>query len=319
MVREQSQSDRHGRMTVVTEPGDEDQVPLRLRHLLPAQSDHAGVHEVSGEGAVAGEQVSLGGPHLVVREDQVTASALHVETVAQMVQRDGGALDVPSRAAVTEVGVPRRLAGPFRLPQQWVEGILLAGAGRVSPALGEQFEHPFAGEGADETELLVAGDRVVDVSVEVVGSTGLEQLVDPLHHERDRLDRADVVTRRQDAERGHVLAEQCGLGSSELAPVLAGRDGAFEQRVVDVGDVLHVVHVVTGVQPDPLHEVERDVRRGVPEMCGVVGGDPADVQAGGRAGLGGTKRAGRGVVENERRAGAGQRGQRWLRPGLHDG
>ena len=76
----------------------------------------------------------------------------------------------------------------------------------------------------------------------------------------------------------HVVAEQRGLGSRQLMPVLAGCHRAFEQRVIDVGDVLHVVDIVTGVQPDPLHQVEGDVRGGVSEVGGVVRSDAAHVQ-----------------------------------------
>ena len=57
---------------------------------------------------------------------------------------------------------------------------------------------------------------------------------------RDRLDRADVVRRRDDPQRLHVLAEQRGLAHRQDHPVLAVARGPLQQRVVDVGDVLDV-------------------------------------------------------------------------------
>ena len=70
----------------------------------------------------------------------------------------------------------------------------------------------------------------------------------------------------------------------ELDPVVAAFSGALEQRVVDVRDVLDVVHVMARVAPDPLEDVEGDVGRGMPQVGGVVRRDPADVEQRGRAG-----------------------------------
>ena len=70
-----------------------------LGHLLAVQPDHAGVHVVRGERRRAGEHLGVRGGALVVREEQVVAAALHVDRVAEQVQRDHRALDVPAGAA----------------------------------------------------------------------------------------------------------------------------------------------------------------------------------------------------------------------------
>ena len=57
----------------------------------------------------------------------------------------------------------------------------------------------------------------------------------------------------------------------EITPVDAVAGGPLEQRVVDVGDVLHVVHPVAAVQPHPVDQVEGQVGGGVAEVGGVVG------------------------------------------------
>ena len=114
--------------------------------------------------------------------------------------------------------------------------------------------------------------------VDVVDRAALRQ---PLHHrtiERDRLDGADEGVGGQHPQRGHVLAEQLGLALGELGPVHPGGGGALQQRVVDVGDVLDVVHLVPGVAPGAVEQVEGDVGGGVAEVGGVVGRDAADVE-----------------------------------------
>ena len=182
----------------------------------------------------------------MVREHQVRAARLDVEGVAQVLGGDRRALDVPAGPAAPEPGVPGRLAGPFRPPDQDVERILLAGAVRVAAALGGEFGHLGRAVPAGRAR---PGQRAepgvrrlgeVDVLVHVVqgapvGHPGAEPLDDG-----QRLDRADQVGRRQDAQRLHVLAVPLGLAAGQLAPVLAVPVGPLQQRVIDVGDVLHV-------------------------------------------------------------------------------
>ena len=151
---------------------------------------------------------------------------------------------MPAGPAAPERGVPGGLAGPFRPPDQDVERILLAGAIRVAAALGGEFGHlgravpagrAGPGQGAEPG---VRRPGEVDVLVHVVqgapvGHPGAEPLDDG-----QRLDRADQVG--QDAQRLHVLAVPLCLPAGQLAPVLAVPVGPLQQRVIDVGDVLHV-------------------------------------------------------------------------------
>ncbi|CNG68329.1 Uncharacterised protein [Mycobacterium tuberculosis] len=213
---------------------------------------------------------------------------------------------MPAGAALAERGVPAGLAGAARHPQQRVEGVALARAERVAAALGEQRGHLLAAEAADRAEGRVGGDREVDVAVDLVGGVAAAELLDHLDDERDRLDRADVAVGRQDPQRGHVLAEQLDLAVGEGAPVLAGLLGAFQEGVVDVGGVLHVVDAVAEVAPHAVDEVEREVGVGVAEVGGVVGGDAAHVHPGGLAGGGGPRGARPGVVKGQRTVGGGQ-------------
>ncbi len=259
----------------------------------------------------------------MVREHQVRAARLDVEGVAQVLGGDRRALDVPAGPAAPEPGVPGRLAGPFRPPDQDVERILLAGAVRVAAALGGEFGHlgrAVPAGGARPGQRAEPGVRrlgEVDVLVHVVqgapvGHPGAEPLDDG-----QRLDRADQVGRRQDAQRLHVLAVPLGLAAGQLAPVLAVPVGPLEQRVIDVGHVLHVDDGVAGrgrsrclrgllslrgrVEPGPDQQVPGGVGGGVPHVGRVVRGDAAGVQRGHRARRGQDQLAGGRVVQPWRR------------------
>ena len=167
--------------------------------------------------------------------------------VAEQVERDHRALDVPAGAAGAEVAAgPGRLALAGAAPQQRVERVALAGPVRVAAALGGQTPASARGSGSTRSRSGAprrcrsrrrrcrrrAGTRRRRSS----SAATLSAIV------RDRLDRADVVRRRDDPQRLHVLAEQRGLAHRQDDPVLAVAGGPLQQRVVDVGDVLHVAH-----------------------------------------------------------------------------
>ena len=88
---------------------------------------------------------------------------------------------------------------------------------------------------------------------------------------------------------------------------MPSRVGPFQQWVVDVGDVLHVVHAATAVQPHPLHQIEGQVGGRMAEMCCVIRGDAADVDRGRLPRRGGTDHVGGRVVQPERPGRARQR------------
>ncbi len=171
----------------------------------------------------------------------------------------------------------------------------LARALRVAAAFAEDLLAQGLLEPGDGAEVRLGVHVEVNVLIDRVGGAGGQQPPHQGDHQRDRLDGADVAVGRQDPQRGHVLAEQRGLAHREDLPVVLVARGALEQRVVDVRHVLHVAHVVPGIQPAALDEVEGEIGGGVAEVGGVVRGDPADVDPG-RAVGGGTGRSGDGGV-----------------------
>ncbi len=179
-----------------------------------------------------------------------------------------------------------QLGSPGRSATQssGVEFVALAGPVGIAAALGEQPQHgvPVVARLVAELRRGVGPEvhvRILGV-LDDVGGAGGQQLLDQLDDLGDGLGGRDVVTRRQHPQRRHVLAEQLGLPIAELTPANTVAGGPFEQRVVDVGDVLHVVHAVPRVQPHPVDQVERQVGGGVAEMGGVVRRDATDVHGG---------------------------------------
>src|SRR5690606_4156104 len=149
----------------------------------------------------------------------------------------------------------------------------------------------------DLAEVRVGVDREVDVTVEIVGGAEVSAPLHPGDDARYRLHRAYAVPRGGHPEGRQVLAAQGGLPHGEGRPVDVVALRPLQQRVVDVRDVLDVVNLPLGVEPHALHEVERVVRRRVPDVGRVVRGDAAHVDAGDGAGVEGDGSTGRGVVD----------------------
>ncbi len=279
------------------------------------------MHVVPGERVLAQQRLGVGGAELVVRERQVRSTALDVEAEAEPVDGDGAALDVPPGPAGAEFGLPGGLAGAGRAPQQRVERVAFAGPVRVAAPVGED-----RGHGGLVVVRLVAepaGERAVEVDVRVlrvvdtVGGPVGQQFRDDLDDLRDGLHGAGELAGRQHPQRRHVRAEPVDLPPAELDPVLVVAVGALQQRVVDVGDVLHVVHLVPGVQPLPVHQVEGQVGGGVADVGGVVGRDAADVHPGHPSGRRGPQLPGRRVVQPQRAGTSGDTGHGYRGPSLH--
>ena len=154
----------------------------------------------------------------------------------------------PGRPGAEHLVVPGGSPSRAAAPQQRVERVALAGPLGVAAALGEHLEHLVAGPVRDVAEGRRLGEVEVDVLAralagrhrDAVCRTGVHQ---PAHGRGDLVDGLDdaaVGVRGDDAERGHVLAEEVDLGGGQLAPVPPVALGPLEQRVVDVGDVLDV-------------------------------------------------------------------------------
>ena len=135
--------------------------------------------------------------------------------------------------------------------------------------------------GTVEVEIGLPADRVC--GGDLVGESSTHEGVDSGGDLGDHRGDGDVVVGRDDRERLHVATEEVGLRCSELPPVDAACGRAFEERIVDIRGVLHVLDGVPGVEPGADEGVVGQVRRGVPEMGRVIGRDAAHVERGGSA------------------------------------
>ena len=168
--------------------------------------------------------------------------------------------------------------------------MLFTRAIRITATLSEDLEHPFLTQMRDSSEVGIAVHSEVEIPVKFVHGPDVLQSLDVRDHCGDRLNCPDVVTRRNHLQSSHILAEELGLTITECDPVIPGRKGPLEQWVVNIGDVLHVVHIMSCIKPVPVHEIKRHIRRGVSHVGGVVRRDPADVHRGRFAGLTGPHR-----------------------------
>src|SRR5919201_3683523 len=214
---------------------DRDDVALRLPHLLAGEAEHPVVRPDAPE--LVPERARLRQLVLVVREDEVEPAAVDLEGGPEELLGHNRALDVPARSAATPGRVPPRvLAGLVRLPQREVARILLE---RVRLLV---LVHEVVGALAREpTVLRVARDAEVDVALDVVRESALDQLGDEADDLGDGLGRARQVV-------GPPEAEVVGVLEVPLRRTL-GELGARARRrlvdlVVDVRDVVDEDDVV---------------------------------------------------------------------------
>ena len=134
--RQQQQADRLAGI-LVEQLVHGEEVAQRLAHLLAGDVEEAVVHPVLRHDAVAEGATALRDLVLVVREDQVEAAGMDVESLAQMLRAHRRALDVPARPAATPGTCPARLVRRRGLPQHEVGGVLLVGRD-LDPGTGHQ-------------------------------------------------------------------------------------------------------------------------------------------------------------------------------------
>src|SRR6478609_8377374 len=107
---------------------NDNEVAEALRHLLTLHLEEAVMQPVIGHDRRVEGATRLGDLVLMVREDEVDAAAMDVESLAEMLPRHGRAFDVPARTPRRrDAGRrrPRRLAGLRRLPQHEIHRVAL--------------------------------------------------------------------------------------------------------------------------------------------------------------------------------------------------
>jgi hypothetical protein len=150
-MREQGEPHCQWVDALLSQPRYQHEVAERLAHLLAVEPYHAGVHEGLRERLLVAGDARLGRRHLVVRERQVAAAALHLEAHPEVLDSHRRALDVPARPAGPNGDSHAGSPGALRTPQQPVERVALAGSVGVAATLGEDRGHRLPLEGRSPT------------------------------------------------------------------------------------------------------------------------------------------------------------------------
>ena len=212
----------------------------------------------------------------MVREDEVAAAAVEIELLPKVFQRHRRALDVPAWTSLAPGAVPGRLARLRRLPEREVHRVMLALVDLDARARLHVLELP-AAELAVAVELF---DAVEDVAVvERVGVALVDKRLDHLDDVRHRLAHARVAVGAMYIERVHGVEVHLDVAVRDVFPRRVLRVRRADDLVVDVGEVLDVVHRHALGGEEPADDVPRHKRARVADVRGVVRRDAAAVDA----------------------------------------
>ena len=266
-----------------------DEVVVALAHLLAGDGDHVVVHPgVHGGVPLGGD--TLCNLALVVREDEVEASAVDVELVAEVLAAHGRALEVPAGEAVGPGGGPAHdVLGCGLLPQGEVQGAALLVLSVECAGGGEQVVDVAAREDAVAVVGVIFAHVEVDGAVGDVGIAGVENPLDVLDLLDDvaggvgldaggeHVQSLHVAMVAVEVELHHLhrleLLEAGLLGNLVLAGV------GVVLQVADVGYVAHVAHLVAQVGEVAEQDVEGDGGAGMAQVGVAVDGRPAHVHS----------------------------------------
>ena len=210
---------------------------------------------------------------LVVRELQVLPPAMEVDLGSEVLRGHREALHMPSGPPPPPRAVPSGFVGAGPLPDREVERVpLLAVRGeRVRDDVVELLVRQ------DPERMLRPPGPEVDVPVhgvrEAVGDHGLHRAEDV----RDVLAHSGVHPRPRHVHSVHVLVVRPDVLLCIREGLHPCRVGPLRDHVLDVREVLDMVHPIPGELEISADHIEGDVRSRVAEMAVVVDRGPAHV------------------------------------------
>ena len=113
------------RRVIAERVADENHVPVRLRHLLPAEPHLCHVDPEPHERTLPGRGLALGDLVLVMRVDEVISTSVDVQPGTEVTKRHRRTLDVPPGPTATEPARPGRSIGDVA-PQSEIDRIATA-------------------------------------------------------------------------------------------------------------------------------------------------------------------------------------------------
>ena len=222
---------------------------------------HPVAHVIGAVGAAA-----LGDLVLVVREDQVLATTVDIDDIAQMLVDHGGTFDVPARATTAPGRLPAGLVVAGRFPQNKVAGVSLV-VGHFHSGAGEHVFQFTTGE------LAVVGHgfhREQHLPIRLVGVALFHQGGDHLDHLGDVIGGLGDDVRGFRVQRCHVFGKRRGETFGEGADVLAVFRGRLDDLVINVGDIAGVDHVRVEPLQQAIQHIKHHHRAGVANVDEVV-------------------------------------------------
>ena len=212
---------------------------------------------------------------LVMREQQIVAAAMQIETLAEIAPAHRRALDMPARTAATPGRVPAGQVIGGGLPQDEIAGIALVG-GDLHTGTGQQILRRAARQFA---VIGIGAHREQHMTIGGIGVAAGDEFFDDGDHLRDILGRPRFDIRRQRAERRHVGVEIGERFGGDLQDRHTAFLGAGVDLVIDVGDVAHIGHARIEHAQQPGQHVEHHHGAGVADMGAVIDRRPADIHA----------------------------------------
>ena len=271
MGREQTQAHRLPRR-LFQQVADQQHVAQGLGHFFASNVHQTIVNPVTAKLRDSVRTGALGGLVLVVGKDQVQSAAVNVDGLVQVRPHHGGALSVPTRAAVTPGAVPADTVRRRRLPEHEVRRIALVRL-YLDPGAGDEI---LLGASRECTVGVEAGHREQHVILGDVGVAGLEQPLDQGDDFRQMFGGPGLDVRRQHAERTHILMKGSQVPRCQHADRHALLPGRLVDLVVHVGDIADVDQPV-GAAQQPRQHVEYHAWPGVADVGETVDRGPADV------------------------------------------
>ena len=160
------------------------------------------------------------------------------------------------------------------LPQYKVERVFL-GAGHGHTLAGTQIVERFTGEFAVTGEL---AHGEVDVAVAaLIGQAFVFQRTDEVEHFLHVFGGAGFFGRSKHAEGIAVFVHGSNVTIRQLLNGFTTLVGAVNDFVVDIGNVAHVLDLITLCHQPAVDHIEHDHDPGMAQVTEVVNGHPADV------------------------------------------
>ena len=217
----------------------------------------------------------------VVRERIVDAAAVDIQILAQILEGNAGALDVPAGIADAPGRIPlERLVLKLGLGEPEHKVVLVALVRVLFHALADADGEVFFLVLVENVVFFELGGIKVDVAALDIGIASIEQLRDDLDILVDAAGRGLDNIRPLDVELAAVVKEGIGIELGDLHDGLVLAAGALEHLVLaligiggqmaDVGDVHDALDVIAGIAQVLFKNVLHDVRAEVSDVRKVI-------------------------------------------------